>query len=100
MRLYYQELKLTGLQQAAKHKEIMERTCIPKWKGLRFIWGDHYSDATITDEQAIRLLKNKGLNESDFKKLPEGYLEKKPETWDEIKEEIKPKPVKRQPKKK
>ncbi len=65
----------------------MERTNKPNWKGLRFIWGDFYSDELLTDEQAISLLNNKGLSESDFAKLPEGY-----------KKEVKPEPVQEAPK--
>jgi len=75
-RVYYNELKLTGLKRAANYT-VMERTCKPKWSGLRFIWGDHYSDETLTDEQAIKLLKNKGLQERDFEILPKGYKEPK-----------------------
>lgn len=91
IRKYYEQLKKIDMS-------TIERTCKPNWKGLRFIWGDHYSDTTITDEQAIKLLKNKGLSESDFKVLPKGYKDETPETWEEVKKEIK-KPVKRQPKK-
>lgn len=86
-RAYFLELQTTGLDKAAKYNTIMERTNKPNWKGLRFIWGDHYSNETLTDEQAIKLLKNGGLRESDFEKLPEAYLnEPKPETWEQVKQ--------------
>ena len=70
---YYEELKLTGLKKAKVMESKVNRTCKPKWKGLRYIWGDFYSDETITDEQAIKLLKSKGLQELEFEVLPEGY---------------------------
>lgn len=63
-----------------------ERTCKPKWRGLRFIDGNHYSNESITDEQAIKLLKKGSLKESDFKVLPAGLNEPKKDTWADIKE--------------
>ena len=85
------ELAQTGIQLATKYDTKMERTNKPKWEGLRFIWGDFYSHETLTDEQAINLLNNKGLSESDFSVLPEGY--KKPEAKAEAKQ-----PLPQQPK--
>ena len=72
------ELSRTGIQLATKYDTKMERTNKPNWDGLRYIWGDFYSNDTLTDEQAITLLNNKGLSEKDFAALPEGYKKAEP----------------------
>jgi hypothetical protein len=102
LRAYYTEIQLTGLQRAVKLREAMERTNKPNWIGNRFVWGAFYNDQTITDEQAITLLKNGGLSETDFKVLPLAYKdEPKKDTWEQVKaKQDKPKNVKKpQPKK-
>lgn len=93
---YYDELTLTGLEMATKYNKLMERTCKTKLgeNELRYIWGDFYTDAQITDAVAIKLLDNGGLTESDFEKLPDGYKMAKPEpiktTTEPVKETPKP----------
>lgn len=73
IRNYYFELKKTGIMKAEKLEAIKNRTCKPKWNGLRLINGDHFSNEWITDEEAIKLLQRGYLNESDFDVLPDGF---------------------------
>lgn len=68
------------MKKAVSADEAKNRTCVPAWKGLKFIFkrARHYNNALITDEQAVELLNEGLLSESDFKKLPEGYKAKGP----------------------
>lgn len=79
MRRYYSEIILHGTEMAKNLEEAKERTCIPSWNGNKYIHraGRHYSNVYITDKQAIELLEKNLINESDFEKLPDGYISKK-----------------------
>ncbi len=72
-RKYYNRLKKDGLEMAKKIKKAVSRTCIPKWKGNKYIpkAGRHYNSSLITDEEATALLEKGYLKETDFEKLPE-----------------------------
>lgn len=72
---YYNELLKTGRQMAIKHEEIKNRTCAPKWNGLKYIGktGKHWNSDFITDKDAIYLLSNDFLTEESFTVLPENY---------------------------
>ena len=63
-----------------KAKENGKKTCKVKWKGNRYISKEarHFNDQSITDKEAIDLLKKKHLNESDFITLPEDYKKAAP----------------------
>jgi len=75
---YYYKLKQNGMAKAQEADKAQKRTCVPAWKGLKFIFkkARHFNDQIITDEQAIGLLDEGFLKESDFKKLPAGYKKK------------------------
>lgn len=64
------------MEKAQLADEVKNRTCKPKWKGLKFIHrvARHYSDQLITDKQAVDLLKKGLLTEADFLTLPAGYV--------------------------
>lgn len=74
-REYYSQLSINGILMAEKFDETNKRTLQPAWDGLKYIHseGGHYNSLLITDEQAIRLLNEGKLRESDFVKLPEGF---------------------------
>ncbi len=74
-RAYYNELKNTGKMKAELMEKVKNRTCIPNWKGRRYIMGNFYLDTLITDEQAMHLLSHKYLSPNDFKKLPDGFAD-------------------------
>jgi hypothetical protein len=78
MRRYYSEITLHGTEMAINLEEAKQRTCIPNWNGNKYIHraGRHYSNVYITDKQAIDLLEKNLINESDFIKLPDGYISK------------------------
>lgn len=69
---YYYKLKKDGLMKAIEYDKAKNRTCKPKWNGLRFIpkLGKHFNSELITDEQAEKLLKEGHLAEKDFDILP------------------------------
>ncbi|MCK9281353.1 MAG: hypothetical protein M0P71_12080 [Melioribacteraceae bacterium] len=69
---YYFKLKKDGLMKAIEFDKAKNRTCKPKWNGLRFIpkLGKHINSELITDEQAEKLLKEGHLMDKDFTVLP------------------------------
>ncbi len=74
-RKYYSQLQKDGIMKAELQKEIDNRTCKPIFKGLKYLpmpYCKHISAATLTDKDAVDLLKKKILKESDFAKLPTG----------------------------
>jgi len=77
---YYYKLKANGMEKAKEADEAKNRTCQPKWRGLRFIGkvARHFNDKLLTDAQAISLLDAKLLKPEDFIKLPDGYGEPTP----------------------
>lgn len=90
-RLYYNKLK----EDYQMNTEILNRTCVPNFEGLKYIPGVfkdgkliaghvHVMGATLTDAQAIKYLENGVLKESDFKVLPGKVkdLEKNSDTMD------------------
>ena len=72
---YYYKLKQTGMKKAQDLDDAKNRTCQPKWKGLKFInkVARHFNDALLTDKQAVTLLDAGLLKPEDFVRLPEGY---------------------------
>lgn len=75
---YYQKLQKNGIMKAKEKK-----TCVAKFKGLRFInsMQAHIHGEMITDSQALRALLGGHLKESDFITLPEDYkLKAEPKT--------------------
>lgn len=72
---YYKRLKQDGIIMAQKYEEIKKRTCVPAWKGNRYVpaTGKHWNSEFITDEDAIYLLTEGHITEEKFTKLPEGY---------------------------
>lgn len=80
-------------------EQVKNRTCIPKWSGLRYIKGNHYDNKNITDNEAIMLIRTGLLSNSDFEKLPEGLVLKSyaPE---QPKAEVKKQAIKRSHRKK
>lgn len=76
-RTYYDELKKTGINRAKRYEMAQIRTCEPKHKGTIMVRGYGFVICSqMTDEQAIYMLNNKLLTESDFIKLPEAYSQK------------------------
>ena len=63
------------MKKAQDLDDAKNRTCQPKWKGLKFInkVARHFNDALLTDKQAVTLLDAGMLKPEDFVKLPEGY---------------------------
>lgn len=80
MSRYYTEIQLKGTEMAINLVEAQNRTCIPKWKGLKYIQraGRHYDNTYITDVQAIELLNAGLIGEDQFTKLPDGYIKNIP----------------------
>lgn len=78
MRDYYKQLNLNGLEMIDLYLEAKNRTCIPNFKGLRYVREEarHYSNEYLTDAQAIYLLNAGYLKENEFIKLPDGYNSK------------------------
>jgi len=77
---YYNQLKIDGMEKEKKFNEAKERTLVPSWNGLLYITGNqnkHFNSATITDKEAVELLKLGYLQEKMFKKLPDAILTKK-----------------------
>jgi hypothetical protein len=65
------------------------RTCEPKHKGTIMVRGYGFVICSqMTDEQAIYMLNNKLLTESDFIKLPEAYSQKQAKVADVVDEVI------------
>lgn len=76
-RTYYDELKKTGINRAKRYEMAQIRTCEPKHKGTFQVRNYGFViSSQMTDEQAIYMLNNKLLTESDFIKLPQGYSQK------------------------
>jgi hypothetical protein len=76
-RKYYANLK----KDYKMAKEKLKRTCIPNWEGRKYIPGVfkkgvlvaghlHIMGASLTDEKAKELLKQRALKEKDFIRLP------------------------------
>jgi hypothetical protein len=55
---------------AAKADEILCRTCVPKWVGLRIARGADYLSYSITDTEAHDALAAGNLATADFEVLP------------------------------
>jgi hypothetical protein len=78
IRKYYYQLK----KDFEMNKNIIERTCVPAFEGRRYIPGVfdkegkliaghlHIMGATLTDEEAKKLLDIGALKKSDFIRLP------------------------------
>ena len=74
-RKYFTQLKKNGIDMAKQYDEAQTRTCVPAYKGKKYISAKakmYYADL-LTDADAIDLLNCGYLVESDFTKLPEGY---------------------------
>lgn len=80
-RQYYNQLKINGLEMAQKKEETTERTCVPAWKGIKYVGQvkkegkivfahGHINPDTLTDKEAKRLLDLGVLKKTDFKVLP------------------------------
>jgi hypothetical protein len=93
-RKYYYKLK----KDYQMKKEIIERTCAPKFEGRRYIPGVfkdgkliaghlHIDGSLLTDKQALEFLNLGVLTEKDFIQLPDGYEYVKPEIKEETKSE-------------
>lgn len=74
IRNYYSQLKKMDMNAIERAEKVKNRTCKPKWKGLRFIKGNHYNNENITDDEAIMLIRAGYLQHSDFEKLPDGLV--------------------------
>ena len=102
-RTYYDELKKTGINRAKIYEMAQIRTCEPKHKGTFQVRNYGFViSSQMTDEQAIYMLNNKLLTESDFIKLPNGYNQTQSqvaEVVDEVISEVVEK-TEKQPKKK
>lgn len=63
-------------------KKAINRTCVPAWNNIKFFskLGKHVNANIISDEDALKYLKEGYLTKDDFIKLPE--------VKEEIKEEI------------
>lgn len=72
-REYYNKLKQNGMEKAAQKK-----TCVAKYKGLRFFnkLQAHVNMATISDQDALKGLIGGYMKEDDFITLPEDYKKK------------------------
>ena len=88
-RTYYDELKKTGINRAKRYDMAQIRTCEPKHKGTFQVRNYGFViSSQMTDEQAIYMLNNKLLTESDFIKLPDGYSQKQTKVADIVDEVI------------
>lgn len=84
-RNYYNKLKTNGKEKAIEMEKVIERTCKPSWNGNKYFSkaARHYSNKTLTDEQALRGLEMKVFSEKDFEILPNEYSTKEDYTSDE-----------------
>ena len=59
--------------------EDVEKICVPSWRGLKFVRKihAHLNSNTLTDEQALRCLKNGALTVEDFSVLPPNFIKDK-----------------------
>ena len=88
-RTYYDELKKTGINRAKRYDMAQIRTCEPKHKGTFQVRNYGFViSSQMTDEQAIYMLNNKLLTESDFIKLPDGYSQKQAKVAEVVDEVI------------
>ena len=86
---YYRQLMIDGIEKAKKYDMAQIRTCEPKHKGTFQVRNYGFViSSQMTDEQAIYMLNNKLLTESDFIKLPEAYSQKQAKVADVIDEVI------------
>lgn len=71
-RLYYLQIQKNGIEMATKYEQAKNRTCIPNWKGSKFITATqkHWLADLITDDDAKYLLEKGYLTEKAFTKLP------------------------------
>ena len=78
-REYFAKLIKNGKIMAEKYQEVLNRTCIPAWKGVKYIpkQARHFDSENMTDAEAIRFLKQGQLDEDDFIKLPKVLNENK-----------------------
>jgi hypothetical protein len=80
--LYYQEISKTGKIMAEKFDEINKRTFNLKLdKGIMYVgkpFCRHFNRELMSDANAIALLKNGILKESDFTTLPAGFKDPAP----------------------
>lgn len=77
-RMYYNKLKINGMAKIAEYEQIKNRTLVPAFKGRRYVpkAAKHISSESLTDKDAIDMLKRKFLTVKDFKKLPDGYKQR------------------------
>lgn len=86
---YYRQLMIDGIEKAKKYEMAQIRTCEPKHKGTFQVRNYGFViSSQMTDEQAIYMLNNKLLTESDFIKLPHGYSQKQAKVAEVIDEVI------------
>ncbi len=78
LKKYYEQIKIDVMAKLEKYKDVEIRTCVPNWSGNIFIAATcrHWNSDLITDADAIYLLKNKYLDESYFKIIPESLKRK------------------------
>jgi hypothetical protein len=97
-REYYTEIQKTGLIMAEKYEQAKVRTCKPAFKGLRLVAHPknghyHINAETLTDAQAMDLLRLDILKEDQFEKLPDAYLKEvckiEPEEFYKAENEVK-----------
>lgn len=78
-RKYYSELQKTGIIKAMEYNEIQNKTNVPNWQGIKFICKNgkafHVNSEWMPDLKAFDLLVNGFLSESDFKILPQKYID-------------------------
>jgi hypothetical protein len=99
IRKYFEQLKTIDMNAVERAEQVKNRTCVPKWNGLRYIKGNHYDNKNITDNEAIQLIRAGLLSKNDFEKMPDGLVIKI-DSKEEPKAEVKKAAVKRSPRKK
>lgn len=83
MRNYHLKIIKEGKMKAELLEKVKARTCVPNWKGQKFVRAilkngkmitihQHIDSEMLTDEKANELLKSGALTKDDFKQLPEG----------------------------
>lgn len=83
LRDYYYQIINNYEKLNQNYQTMKNRTCKPKWVGIKYVKGALYDSATITDEQALSALANGYLTEADFETLPEQPKEQEIELVDE-----------------
>ena len=83
LRDYYYQIINNFEKLNQNYQTMKNRTCKPKWVGIKYVKGALYDSATITDEQALSALANGYLTEDDFEVLPEQPKEQEIELVEE-----------------